>query len=320
MAGTYDGLLLINKEPGYTSSDVVAKLRGILRQKKIGHTGTLDPEATGLLVMCLGSATRVAELLTVHEKEYIAVVKLGVTTDTQDMTGRVISEGDASFVNHSILHDTLAAFKGSYEQIPPMYSAIKINGERLYKMAREGKTVERKPRTVNIAAISIIDDERLGTEHEFTMEVRCSKGTYIRTLCDDIGTRLGCGAAMAALIRTAVGSFRLENAMLLSEVERCRDDGTLAEHILPVEDLFRDMDRVDVERDYINRLSNGNGFGPDKVILDVPGDENDVPADDERFRDGETVRVYCGGKWFGLYKYSSALKQFRVEKFFYDPD
>ena len=319
MTGNYDGLLLINKEPGYTSSDVVAKLRGILRQKKIGHTGTLDPEATGLLVICLGKATRVAELLTAHEKEYIAVVKLGVTTDTQDMTGRIVSEGDASFVTHEILLETLGAFKGSYEQIPPMYSAVKVNGERLYKMAREGRTVERKPRTVTISAISIMDDERLASDHEFTMEVRCSKGTYIRTLCDDIGTRLGCGAAMAALIRTAVGSFRLENASSLSEVERARDEGTLDGLVLGIEDLFRDMDRVEVDPDFFTRLTNGNGFSPDKVISAGPADENDTLTDEERYRDGEIVRAYCGGIWFGLYKYSAVLKQFRVEKFFYDP-
>ncbi|MCR5674291.1 MAG: tRNA pseudouridine(55) synthase TruB [Lachnospiraceae bacterium] len=312
----WNGLLCVNKEAGFTSNDVVAKLRGILKQKKIGHTGTLDPEAVGVLVVCLGNATRVVDLLTEHSKEYIAVVQLGVVTDTQDMTGEILEKRDTSGVTRERLTEALQAFKGSYEQVPPMYSAVKVNGQRLYKLAREGKTVERKPRTVTIDAISLLDDSLLSESGIFTMEVRCSKGTYIRTLCNDIGERLDCGAAMAMLTRTAVGSFRLESALTLTQIEEQRDAGTLADAILPVEELFRDMDRITVSEDFRRRLENGNSLGPEMIVSEAPADENDSVPPEESFTDNEAVRVYCGGEWFGIYRYSAKLKQFRVDKFF----
>lgn len=317
MANSWNGLLLVNKEAGFTSNDVVAKLRGILKQKKIGHTGTLDPDAVGLLVVCLGNATRLVELLTEHEKEYIAVVQLGVITDTQDMTGEIIERRDASGITHEKLSETLQAFKGSYEQIPPMYSAIRLNGKHLYELAREGKTVERKPRTVTIDAISLTDDQALSSDHVFTMEVKCSKGTYIRTLCHDIGERLGCGAAMGLLIRTAVGSFRVDQALRLDQIEACRDDGTLADHILPAEGLFSGMDRVTVSDEYRRLMENGNPFTLDMIEEEGPEEEQDVIPLTERYRDGEPVRAYCGGDWFGVYRYGAKTERFRVDRFFY---
>ncbi len=318
MAHPWNGMLLVNKEAGYTSNDVVAKLRGILKQKKIGHTGTLDPQAVGLLVVCLGNATRVVELLTGHTKEYIAVVQLGVTTDTQDMTGEILMKRDAGGITREQLTEAVKAFRGSYDQIPPMYSAVKVNGKRLYRLAREGKVIERKPRIVHIDAISVADDRYFADRHLFTMHVRCSRGTYIRTLCNDIGERLGCGAAMGLLIRTAVGSFRLEDALTLEQIEEKRDHGTLAEAILPVEELFRDLDRVEVQAGLRKRMENGGGFGPEFVVSKAPEDENDVIPEEQQFRDGEQVRAYCGGEWFGIYKYSAALRQFRVDRFFHE--
>jgi len=317
MANSWNGLLLVNKEAGFTSNDVVAKLRGILKQKKIGHTGTLDPDAVGLLVVCLGNATRAVELLTEHDKEYIAVVQLGIVTDTQDTTGEVLEKRDASGITHEKLSEALQAFKGDYDQIPPMYSAIRMGGKHLYELAREGRTVERKPRRVTIDAISLVDDGALSDEHRFTMEVRCSKGTYIRTLCHDIGERLGCGAAMGFLLRTAVGSFRVDQALTLTQIEACRDDGTLTDHILPVEGIFRGMDRVTVREEYRLPMENGNPF-PLTMIReeDLEGEEDVIPLN-ERYRDGEPVRVYCGKDWFGIYRYSVKTERFLVDKFFY---
>ncbi|MBR5115425.1 MAG: tRNA pseudouridine(55) synthase TruB [Lachnospiraceae bacterium] len=317
MANSWNGLLLVNKEAGFTSNDVVAKLRGILKQKKIGHTGTLDPDAVGLLVVCLGNATRAVELLSEHDKEYIALVRLGVITDTQDMSGTILEERDASDVTREKLTEAVQAFRGTYDQVPPMYSAVKVNGERLYHLARKGQTVERKPRPVTIEAISITDDHALLNDHLFTMSVRCSKGTYIRTLCHDIGERLGCGAAMAMLIRTAVGSFAVADALTLSQIEECRDNGTLADHILPSEDLFRGMDRITVDPSLRKMMENGNPFELSAIEDETPEDAQDVIPMEERYKDGERLRVYCGEDWFGIYRYGAKQQRFYVDKFFY---
>ncbi len=318
-ANTWNGLICVCKEAGYTSSDVVARLRGILKQKKIGHTGTLDPQAVGVLVVCLGSATRVTDLLTEHDKEYIATVQLGVTTDTQDMTGEILSRGDVSRVTRQSLMEALQAFKGTYDQIPPMYSAVRVGGKHLYELARKGQVVERKPRSVTIHAISLLDDSTLAEHGVFTMEVKCSRGTYIRTLCNDIGERLGCGAAMAQLTRTSVGSFRLEDALTLERIEQLRDEGTLAEHILPVENLFRDLAPVCVSPELRKKMENGNSFRPEEIVDDSPEGEDDPWQPQESYTEGERVRAYCGGDWFGVYRYSSRRQTFDVEKFFYIP-
>ena len=181
----YNGLLNVYKEAGFTSNDVVAKLRGICKQRRIGHTGTLDPDAVGVLVVCLGSGTRAVELLTEHTKEYIAVCRLGITTDTQDLSGRVIAR-DERAVSEEELKKAIFAFQGEYDQIPPMYSALKVGGKKLYELARAGMEVERRSRKVTIFSISLLDASQLEDRREFTMEVKCSKGTYIRTLCHDI--------------------------------------------------------------------------------------------------------------------------------------
>ena len=181
MQNRYNGLINIYKEQGFTSNDVVAKLRGILKQKKIGHTGTLDPDAVGVLVVCLGTGTKLVEMLTDHDKEYIAVCRLGVTTDTQDMSGQILETNEVN-VTREELCEAVRAFVGDYDQVPPMFSAIKQNGKKLYELAREGIEVERKARKIHIDAITILDDSLLSSDHIFTMEIKCSKGTYIRTL------------------------------------------------------------------------------------------------------------------------------------------
>ena len=192
------GVLNVQKEKGYTSHDVVAKLRGIVGQRKIGHTGTLDPDAKGVLPVCLGRATKLCDLLTDKDKTYEAVLLLGCTTDTQDTGGTVLEEQDVPDLAEDTVMDILQSFVGEYAQIPPMYSAIKVNGRKLYELAREGKEIERKARIVQIYEIRVRKIEL----PRIWMEVRCSKGTYIRTLCHDIGQSLGCGGCMSSLRRS----------------------------------------------------------------------------------------------------------------------
>ena len=198
-----NGIVNIYKEKGYTSHDVVAVLRKVVGQKKIGHTGTLDPDATGVLPVCLGRATKVCELLTDHDKTYEALLLLGKTTDTQDISGEVLEERDPGDLTEEEVRSCIESFIGEYDQIPPMYSALKVNGKKLYELAREGKTVERKSRKVQIHGIRILE---MNFPH-VRMEVDCSKGTYIRTLCHDIGEKLQVGGCMEELERTKVGRF-----------------------------------------------------------------------------------------------------------------
>ncbi|NMB43642.1 MAG: tRNA pseudouridine(55) synthase TruB, partial [Clostridiales bacterium] len=211
-----NGIINVYKEPGYTSHDVVAKLRGILRQKKIGHTGTLDPQAKGVLPVCLGNATKVSGLLTDRSKSYQVVGLLGTVTDTQDIHGKVIESKRVDIKKYDLIQ-TIKSFVGEYNQIPPMYSAIKIDGKKLYDYARQGKEVERKPRKVFIDSIEILDINM--DAGEFKLLVDCSKGTYIRTLVHDIGQKLACGACMKDLLRTRVGEFNLSSSKTLSQIE-----------------------------------------------------------------------------------------------------
>ena len=232
-----NGVIVINKEKGYTSFDVVACLRRILSMKKIGHTGTLDPDAVGVLPVCVGSATKAVDLLTATEKEYIATVQLGSETDTQDASGKVLRTAEVSVTEEDIFA-VAKKFLGNISQIPPMYSAIKQDGKKLYELAREGKTVERKPRQVTIHGIEILELD-LGN-HCFTMRVACSKGTYIRTLCQDMGEALGCYAHMAELCRTKTGQFSLEDALTLKEVEAAVKEGDFS-FLMPVDKVFGNL-------------------------------------------------------------------------------
>lgn len=292
----HHGMLTVYKEAGYTSSDAVARLRGILRMRKIGHTGTLDPDAEGVLPMCLGNATRICELIADREKEYLAVMRLGVVTDTQDMSGEILSqipeeqipaillqsnadvtaiakgnpelnidetakEKTEDAVNRRI-REAAAAFTGEIDQIPPMYSAIKVNGKRLYDMARKGITVERKARRITIYSLDI---EKIELPL-VTMRVRCSKGTYIRTLCEDMGKALGTGAAMQSLLRTRVGQFTLQEARTLDELERIAktEPGQLLPLIRPVDSFFVDLPAASCSPEALRLLKNGNTLTTDE--------------------------------------------------------
>ena len=207
-------MINVYKEAGYTSHDVVARLRGICKQKRIGHTGTLDPDAVGVLPVCLGNGTRLCDMLQERDKEYIADFRLGITTDTQDISGTVLAEKNAD-MNAEEVERAAAFFVGEYLQLPPMYSALKVNGKKLCDLARAGIEVERKPREITVFSIRVLKEEL----PEVQMQVHCSKGTYIRTLCHDIGQKLGCGGCMKSLLRTRVAEFELKDAVRLAEIE-----------------------------------------------------------------------------------------------------
>ena len=249
---TFNGILNVYKEQGYTSHDVVAKLRGILKQKKIGHTGTLDPAAEGVLPVCLGKATKVCELLTDKDKTYQAVLHLGVVTDTQDMTGEILEQKDAA-VSEAEVREAILGFVGEYAQVPPMYSALKVNGKKLCDLAREGKTVERKARKIKILEITI---DQIALPF-VTMTVTCSKGTYIRTLCADIGKALGCGGHMAELLRTATGSFSLENAIKLDDLKALAEQERAEDALLTMQEALRDFPVIKIAEGSTKLLYNG---------------------------------------------------------------
>lgn len=229
-----NGIININKPRGFTSHDVVAKLRRILSMKRIGHTGTLDPDATGVLPICVGTATRGAELLTSTEKEYRAQVILGAETDTQDASGKILRRAEVTVTEEDI-RKTASSFVGEIDQIPPMFSAIKQDGKKLYELARKGETVERKPRRVTIHRLEIVEVS-LETGC-FTMDVTCSKGTYIRTLCQDLGEALGCFAHMGDLCRTRSGKFRYADTVTLEEVEAAVKEGDFS-FLIPTDRMF----------------------------------------------------------------------------------
>ena len=225
-----EGIVIIDKPAGWTSMDVCAKLRGIFHEKRVGHGGTLDPMATGVLPVFVGRATRAVEFAEKGDKEYIAGLRLGIVTNTQDTTGEILEEREV-FVTGERLQEALAQFAGDIEQIPPMYSAIKINGKKLYQLARKGQEVERKPRPVTIHALELMGWPNAG--EDFLLRIRCSKGTYVRTLCHDIGQRLGCGGCMSSLRRTMAAGFTLENAVTIEEAQE--KGGAV---LLPTDSLF----------------------------------------------------------------------------------
>lgn len=256
---TKNGVLNVYKEKGFTSHDVVAKLRGILKQRRIGHTGTLDPEAEGVLPVCIGTATKLCDMLTDKTKVYRASVLFGVATDTEDMTGTVVKSLPVTSKKEDLL-PVLEGFLGESEQIPPMYSAIKVEGKKLYELAREGKTIERKARRITISSIQLLDVsvKEDGTLLEASIEVACGKGTYIRSLCRDIGERLGTCACMKSLLRTASGGFHIEQAMRLSEIEAAVQNGTVETAIVSTEDIFASCRKLVMGTEWDRLLHNGN--------------------------------------------------------------
>ena len=295
------GIINVYKEKGFTSHDVVAKLRGIVGQKKIGHTGTLDPDATGVLPVCLGKATKLCDLLTDKNKTYEAVLLLGKTTDTQDITGEVLEEKSTEALTEEKVREAIEGFIGDYEQIPPMYSALKVNGKKLYELAREGKVIERKARPVKILDIQILEIDL----PKFRMEVSCSKGTYIRTLCHDIGEKLGCGGCMESLIRTRVSTFRIEDAKTLDEIETLKQEGKLAELLVPIDAMFPFYPKITVKDDWKAFAKNGNPLDL-KMLKEACGQDEETQ-----------VRLYDeSGKFIAIYQWKE--KKYHIVKMFFN--
>ncbi len=256
-----NGIILIDKPQGWTSHDVVGKLRGILHERRIGHSGTLDPLATGLLVVFIGRATRAAEFAEADRKEYVAGLRLGMNTDTQDITGRIISK-ETDIPDEPEVRIAIERFRGELEQIPPMYSAVKIGGKKLYELARKGESIERKPRHITIFGLEITGR----SDNDYILDVVCSKGTYIRTLCHDIGAALGCGGCMSSLRRTKSGVFSVDNAYTIAEIQEAADRGEEEKLLLPIDTLFAGYTKLSVDADSEKKLKNGciiNTSSPD---------------------------------------------------------
>ena len=280
------GILLVDKEQDWTSSDVVAKLRGVLGEKRIGHAGTLDPMATGLLVVMIGRATKASDYLMKHDKRYIAHIRLGVETDTQDITGHVLRETPC-LASMADLQKTAESFTGNILQIPPMYSAIKVKGRKLYEIARRGETVERKARAVTVSSLTVAGKQN----EDYILNVCCSAGTYVRTLCHDMGQALGCGGCMTQLRRLSSGSFSVENAHTVREI--CETDKTTVEKwIIPVEQAFADREAISADAGEEKKLCCG---------MSIPREEPDG-----------NYRVYSsGGRFLMLAKAEKSF--FEVE-------
>lgn len=306
-----NGVLNVYKEAGYTSHDVVAKLRGILRQKKIGHTGTLDPDATGVLPVCLGKATKLCDLIGDWDKTYRAVLLLGRETDTEDLSGKVLGESEVK-ISPTEISEILLSFIGSYDQIPPMYSAKKQKGKKLYELARQGIVVERQPSRVYIHDIQIQSVHLPYVEFEVT----CSKGTYIRSLCRDVGQKAGCGGCMASLVRTRVSDFALKDAMTLSRIETLYREEALTDHIRPIDSIFPDYPSLTVAAGGNRLLMNGNSIPLEYVTEQTreflkgkacPGDMSSC------------FRVYDHvGHFIGLYGKSEQEELLKPDKLFFD--
>ena len=301
MTNNYNGIVNVYKGKDFTSFDVVAKLRGIFGQRKIGHTGTLDPDATGVLPICLGNGTKVVELLMDHDKEYVAELLLGVKTDTLDIGGEVLEKRDASGITEEQVRDVIKNFIGEIDQVPPMYSAIKVNGQKLCNLARKGQVVEREARKVTVHEIEILDIKL----PVIKMRVHCSKGTYIRTLCDDIGEKLGCGGCMQSLERTRVGIFGKEDALTLDEIQKLKDEDRLSEIVRPVDGLFEEYPKMVVTEEALKKLENGNVLADDDYV-----NCNAVKVQ-------SCVRVYRPDMTFaGIYKKDPETNLYKPEKMF----
>ncbi len=300
-----NGIINVYKEPGFTSFDVVAKLRGILHEKKVGHTGTLDPAAEGVLLVCAGKATKVCGLLTDMDKTYEALLHLGIVTDTEDATGNILSDNtkEAEELSEEQVKSAIMEFTGEYAQVPPMYSAKKTGGKKLYELARAGIEVERRPHQVKIYSIEITQVKLPYVK----FRVHCSKGTYIRTLCADIGNRLGVGGMMERLERIQVGEFKKETSHSLTEIESCAKNNGLDKILLPVDTLFLNLPAFTVRPEAMKLLENGNKL--------LQSDFTECPPENSSADFG--IRVYdTQNHFYAIYSYDKNLKCYKVRKMF----
>ncbi len=272
-----NGILNINKPSGITSHDVVAKLRRYLRKTKIGHTGTLDPMASGVLPLCIGQATKIAQFISSGDKEYHAIGKLGLQTDTLDKTGQTINQHDASKITENDINDILPEFRGSIEQTPPMYSALKKNGQRLYNLARQGITVERPPRPVQIKRLEMADF----SHPYFSLEIECSTGTYIRSLVADIGQKLGCGAILWELVRTRCSYFQIKNSVTLEQAQELIEQNQLSSALIDLNRALDHLPRVIISDSGVKLVQNG-------VVLTT---ESILDFSAKEIEEGSVIRV-----------------------------
>ena len=321
-----DGILIVDKPQNWTSHDCVAVARKALGADKLGHGGTLDPMAEGLLPLFVGRATRIMEYLDMDDKTYICGIRLGITTDTQDIWGQVTASAPADYVDRETFRDTLMSFLGEQKQIPPMYSAVRINGRRLYEYARDGEDVNAAARDINVKKIRFIDFDEKAMEGRF--EITVSKGTYIRTICNDIGDRLGCGAAMCYLKRTAVGIFNLDNATgpdrlkeLMNLRKEMKEDyqvpRDIAEAIIPVDWPMVNLGKVSLSRDRAWYFAAGNSIRWRQVkVLEAPRGTADVK--NKRGRGYDVLyRVYMDdGRFIGTGYYDAKTNELKADKIF----
>ena len=280
-----NGILIVDKPCGITSFGVVSFIKKCFHIKKVGHMGTLDPMATGVLPIMLGKATKVLDLVKNNNKKYIAKIKFGISTDTQDTTGEILSRSKKA-VNYSEFNSAINNFIGEIYQIPPMYSAIKKNGVKLYELARRGETTEREKRKVSIDSIKIIEFDAKG--QEATIAVNCSKGTYIRTLCNDIGSLLGCGAAMSYLRRVESNGFKVEESLSLNEIENLIKSGGISEKIISISSMFSNLKNIFITPKQKIRFKNGGGLSLDRL------------SGIERWEDRAKYSVYESDEFIGL--------------------
>ena len=292
-----NGIVIVDKPQGWTSQDVTARLRRVFSTRRIGHGGTLDPMATGVLPVFVGRATRAVEFFEHAEKTYEATLRLGMKTDTQDITGTVLEERPVTVTEQDILN-VLPAFRGEILQIPPMYSALKVNGQKLYDLARKGKEVERQPRSITIHELELLHFDG----QDARIRVRCSKGTYIRTLCNDIGEKLGCGGCMEELLRSKVGRYSLEESHTLAQVEAAVADGTIQDMIYPVEEVLADYPALYADSYGDRLLANGNPLSDNLVS----------PQHKEGW-----VRMYASdGTFTGIFQWDKGKKKYYPVKMF----
>lgn len=288
-----DGIINVNKPEGWTSQDICAKLRHRLHIKKIGHTGTLDPMATGVLPVCIGKSTRIIEYYDADRKTYHACMKLGYTSDTLDIWGNMERSGDFSNVTEEMILSAFAAYTGIIEQIPPKYSALKINGKRAYDLAREGQEFEIRSRRIMIYSNTVTCIDLASGEVEF--DVTCSKGTYIRTICDDIGRTLGCGAVMSSLERTASGYFRIGEAYGIDELVRMTDE-ELAGCIIPMDRTLENLGTVELDDNRFTAFINGNPSGTGYRVV---SDSDFRAGDRDKYQGCSIYKVYSRGIFLG---------------------
>ncbi len=281
------GALNINKPPGITSHDAVDRVRKLLKAKKVGHTGTLDPDASGVLPICIGKATRMSQYLLEADKEYHLIAKLGETTDTQDAGGQILETKDWRGVTQAAVRQIIQRFIGQIEQIPPMYSACKHNGKRLYQLARQGQWVERKPRRVVIHSLKLVSMEL----PLITLDVSCSKGTYMRTLCADVGELLGCGAHLHKLVRTRCGQFTIEQAVLLAELPKLIAEDRLMEKLYALDQILAHLPAITIDEESTHRV----GLGSPVLVSGI------LAVSSEAIAQGAKVRLYnCAGKLLAI--------------------